>query len=252
MMLGGVICGYWATGRLSAATAPASVITMDRTDAKIGRSMKKCENIWPSVLGTRWNRSGPLLVVLLFSSLPLSASPLLLVCLHRLGQQPHQVRFGRFGPRLHFHFDLGARPDALHAADNDALPFRQAVLDHPQAFELLTHVDAAVGDLVLVIDDVNVAPSLITQKGLGGNEQRMVRVADGQPDAHEQAGLEESVGVVEDGPHADGAGGGIHAIVDKVHFADMLELVPLVGQAHEHREAQSCKPGTLSLLGRGQ
>src|SRR5437867_4501609 len=45
MMLGGVICGYWATGKLTTATAPARVMTMDRTDAKIGRSMKKCENM---------------------------------------------------------------------------------------------------------------------------------------------------------------------------------------------------------------
>src|SRR2546421_620487 len=45
MMLGGVICGYWATGRLQAATAPARVITIDSTEAKIGRSMKKCENM---------------------------------------------------------------------------------------------------------------------------------------------------------------------------------------------------------------
>src|SRR6185369_10725644 len=35
--------GYWATGRLYIATAPASVMTMEMTDAKIGRSMQKCE-----------------------------------------------------------------------------------------------------------------------------------------------------------------------------------------------------------------
>src|SRR4051794_2368378 len=45
MMLGGVICGYWATGRMQAATAPARVMTMDSTEAKMGLSMKKCENM---------------------------------------------------------------------------------------------------------------------------------------------------------------------------------------------------------------
>ena len=45
-MEGGVIGGYCATGRLSAATVPVNVMTMDSTDAKIGRSMKKCENIY--------------------------------------------------------------------------------------------------------------------------------------------------------------------------------------------------------------
>src|SRR5947209_19351233 len=44
-MLGGVIGGYCATGRLTTATAPARVMTIDSTDAKIGRSMKKCENM---------------------------------------------------------------------------------------------------------------------------------------------------------------------------------------------------------------
>jgi hypothetical protein len=44
MMLGGVIRGYCATGRVNTATAPVNVMTMDRTAAKIGRSMKKREN----------------------------------------------------------------------------------------------------------------------------------------------------------------------------------------------------------------
>ena len=39
----GVISGYWAMGRLYIATAPASVMTIEMTDAKIGRSMQKWE-----------------------------------------------------------------------------------------------------------------------------------------------------------------------------------------------------------------
>ena len=45
---GGVPPPVWAiaaTGSVRAATAPANVITIDSTAAKIGRSMKKCENI---------------------------------------------------------------------------------------------------------------------------------------------------------------------------------------------------------------
>jgi hypothetical protein len=49
MMLGGVIRGYCATGKLKTATAPARVMTIDRTVAKIGRWMKKWENIDYSV-----------------------------------------------------------------------------------------------------------------------------------------------------------------------------------------------------------
>src|SRR5579884_3756245 len=43
-MIGGVICGYWATGSDWIDTAPARVMTIDSTAAKIGRSMKKREN----------------------------------------------------------------------------------------------------------------------------------------------------------------------------------------------------------------
>jgi hypothetical protein len=45
MMLGGVICGYCAIGKLKAAIPPAKVMTIDKTEAKMGRSIKKCENI---------------------------------------------------------------------------------------------------------------------------------------------------------------------------------------------------------------
>src|SRR3954447_20371142 len=40
---GGAIWGYWASGRLNRAMPPASVMTIDRTAAKIGRSMKNRE-----------------------------------------------------------------------------------------------------------------------------------------------------------------------------------------------------------------
>lgn len=40
---GGVMSGYWAMGRLYMATRPAMTITMEMTDAKMGRSMKKWE-----------------------------------------------------------------------------------------------------------------------------------------------------------------------------------------------------------------
>src|SRR5437763_917249 len=43
--VGGVISGYCATGNVQTATPPASVMTMDSTEAKIGRSMKKRENM---------------------------------------------------------------------------------------------------------------------------------------------------------------------------------------------------------------
>src|SRR5947209_5256310 len=41
--VGGVTSGYCATGSASSATPPAITNTIDSTEAKIGRSMKKCE-----------------------------------------------------------------------------------------------------------------------------------------------------------------------------------------------------------------
>jgi hypothetical protein len=42
--VGGVISGYCAIGNCVTATPPASVITMEMTDARIGRSMKILES----------------------------------------------------------------------------------------------------------------------------------------------------------------------------------------------------------------
>ena len=43
--MGGVISGYCATGNLNTATRPAKVMMIDGTEARMGRSMKKRENI---------------------------------------------------------------------------------------------------------------------------------------------------------------------------------------------------------------
>src|SRR4051812_8767890 len=47
-MVGGVMSGYCDTGREKSPTSPASVMMMDITEAKIGRSMKKRVNIFSS------------------------------------------------------------------------------------------------------------------------------------------------------------------------------------------------------------
>jgi len=50
VMVGGVMSGYCAIGRFTIATAPASVMTIEITAAKIGRSMQKCEMFIGAVL----------------------------------------------------------------------------------------------------------------------------------------------------------------------------------------------------------
>src|SRR5438128_12632676 len=51
--VGGAISGYWAIGKVNSAMPPPKVITMDRTEAKIGRLMKKRENTVTSLGGYR-------------------------------------------------------------------------------------------------------------------------------------------------------------------------------------------------------
>ncbi len=42
--VGGVMSGYCAIGKLKTAIAPARVMMIDNTEAKMGRLMKKLEN----------------------------------------------------------------------------------------------------------------------------------------------------------------------------------------------------------------
>src|SRR5471030_1733224 len=64
--VGGVISGYCATGKVNSAMVPPSTITMDSTEAKIGRLMKNLENTVSIFLP-----SPPLGEGLHFSPLPL-------------------------------------------------------------------------------------------------------------------------------------------------------------------------------------
>src|SRR5689334_4262576 len=48
LMMGGAISGYCATGSRQNDTAPRMMKTIETTDAKIGRSMKKCEIFIPA------------------------------------------------------------------------------------------------------------------------------------------------------------------------------------------------------------
>src|SRR5215468_512925 len=43
-IVGGVMSGYWAIGRLTSASSPIRVITIEMTQAKTGRSMKNRAN----------------------------------------------------------------------------------------------------------------------------------------------------------------------------------------------------------------
>ena len=48
------MCGYCAIGSVNTAIDPASVMTIDSTEAKIGRSMKKREIIGQQMGNSEW------------------------------------------------------------------------------------------------------------------------------------------------------------------------------------------------------
>src|SRR5437660_8960444 len=99
-IVGGVICGYWATGSRPAASPPSRTMTIEMTHARTGRSMKKrasTAGLLSGLLGLRGVHDG------------------------RRGHV-HE-------PRL----DGGARPDLLKAVDDDPLAGRQAGHDLAEA-----------------------------------------------------------------------------------------------------------------------
>src|SRR5579884_1515741 len=186
MMLGGVIGGYCANGRLKSATAPARVMTIDSTAAKIGRSMKKWESITAPQRATAilqsFNPTSP--ERQRRAEAPVAGAPGLLDELSTLSSSPaprflfqtrHLFEGGssrggggwvcdlgcliflqnlrqRRGRRLRrfFHFRLhhSARSNALHAADNHALAVLDPLFDDTQSLKRLAKLHRAVLDFV--------------------------------------------------------------------------------------------------------
>src|SRR6266480_424459 len=122
---GGEIGGYCATGKENTAMAPVSVMTTDSTVAKIGRSMKKCENMSDTSLLAR----------------------------RRLSQTRHGHLL-----RLHLH----VRADLLERPHGDPLALLQPLGDDAQAVRLeRPGRDAAVHGLALRVDHVDVFQPLV-------------------------------------------------------------------------------------------
>src|ERR1019366_9161055 len=150
---GGEIGGYCAIGNENTASAPASVITMDSTVAKIGRSMKKCD----SMSGSPNCRS--------------------LRCLRWLPEGGHGDLLG---------LDLHLWPNLLERPHGDPFALLESLRDHAQSVWLeRSRPDAAVLGLFLGVDHVDVFQPLIGADGSVDHKKRRVLLADWQVDAHE-------------------------------------------------------------------
>src|SRR5437879_4263616 len=153
MMLGGVICGYCAMGNVQTAIPPASVMTIDSTAAKIGRSMKKRENTAALRRSATLIRAGSVSDGLFLPSLTLRA---LISAAHL---------------RLDFH----VAPHLLQAADDDALVRLEALLNDPQVIVQRADADVAHVHLVVGRDDVDELLPLVGRERLFGDKERLVR-----------------------------------------------------------------------------
>src|SRR5262249_9840120 len=142
-MVGGVMGGYWASGSVDREMAPARVMTMDSTAAKIGRSMKK-----------RDMRPALLLRLLLARR---RRRPALRDGRRRRDARPR--RRHRHGPHVGPHLHVLA--DALQAVDDHLVAGRQPLLDHAQPVVQRADLHAAILHLVVVADDVDEALALV-------------------------------------------------------------------------------------------
>src|SRR3954468_24606963 len=189
--VGGLICGYCEIGRPWKARAPASTITIDSTAAKIGRSMKKTENM-VSALGRLRSAAG---------------GGLLGAGRGLLGSRRGRLRLRR---RALMDGDLDPGPHFLRAFHDDPLARLHSGIDHGKIVGGAAHLDRAHGHLVVVADYQERLPSLGLLDGLLRHEHRVLPLFDEHPHAHEQPRPEKAVGIGELAPDRDRSGCRVH------------------------------------------
>src|SRR4249919_2296089 len=143
-MVGGAISGYCATGRRKNATPPRITKTIETTEAKIGRSMKKCE--------IRMGCRRPLFRLLRRAS--------------RRGW-PRRLGALLLGP------NFLTRPRLHQAADHDAIIGTDAILDNAEIVRRkLTQRHVFRPRYVLRIYDHDKSARLLSADGRIRNKQR--------------------------------------------------------------------------------
>src|SRR5499426_4659586 len=199
---GGTICGYWETGSPSQATAPASVMTSERTEERTGRSMKKSNTA--------------------LARLAVAGG------LGRLaaGSARFPVRAGRRRRGEHgLHRHAGAHlVDPLH---DDELARLQPAFNHPVVVEPGLRHDLAVLDLVVSVDDEDRAPVLKLLDRALRHPDRNWFLRRGHDDAHELARTEQAVRVRDREPDLQGPDLRIDRRVDEVQLAGELVFGPV-------------------------
>src|SRR5262245_121051 len=228
-IVGGATSGYWAMGSLTTATTPMITMTIDKTMAMIGRSMKKRDICYP--LKGRHHEPGNGF----FSR-------------HQHGRSLPRYRFAR-------HFPLGgtdrhSRPGAIHALDDDPLCALQTGFDHAQSALLKSagrcDVDALHGVPLLLVHHEHVFEALVGKDRAISQQDGLNRLPDGDANPREQARCQLAVSlgvfrILKPGASLDRTGRRVDAVVHEIH--DALEWKSRVAD-----EAQLDRNLRLGLL----
>src|SRR4051812_1766308 len=194
LMTGGAISGYCATGNREKATAPRITMTIETTEAKIGRSMKKCDIRMPPgptnsrILGLRASRDR--------------------------------------GSALLLRRDLHIWPDPHQAIDHDAVVRLDAILDDAQVvFDQWPERNVLLHRRVVGIDHQNELADLLgADRGIR-HQQRCVGRRARHADAAKHAGGQHAILIREHGATADRARRPVDHVVDEIHGAAMAEIL---------------------------
>src|SRR6202521_2567302 len=195
LMMGGAISGYCATGRRMKVTPPRMRMTIATTEAKIGRSMKKCE---------------------------MRIALLLLLLLLRRARRARSAAPGRpFRHRGH----LDPRPRAHDAVHDHPVVRREPFLDHAPVALQRPERDVFLLHHVVRPDHVDELAHLLGSDRRLRHGERLVRRRRRHAHAAEHARGEQPVGIGEQRAGADRARRLIDHVVDEIDGALVHEVV---------------------------
>src|ERR1022692_3013799 len=175
-MVGGTTGGYSATGSLNKASRPTMTMTMDRTDANIGRSIKKWENF-----------------------IAVNSS---------LGGGD-----GDGGARGIY---LCARAQAHQAIDDNPIVGKKASAHDAKSVNHRTHIHNFIFDSIGLIHRKDEFLPLIGADGLIGNKQGGGFCGTRHANAGKESRLQSAIGIGKDAAGAQGSGGGVHPVVHEI------------------------------------
>src|SRR5512145_2887085 len=181
-MFGGAISGYSETGSAVKAMAPTMTVTIDRTEAKIGRSTKKwAKRMVRSVRRCRRLRT--------------------------FARRRQSDRLGRH---------LAAEARALNAGDDDRFVARQASADDAISIVARTGPNNSLAHRPIGGHDIDKPPLEVGDYRFVGNKYRLVKWASGNGETPEHARGQEIIEVIEHGAATHRSGRRIEPVVDEV------------------------------------